>query len=438
MSPKQAHLTGFIKPAGEYHAGWRHPGTPEAAGVDFAFVRDLVRRLEAATFDAVFVPDLVGVPGERPEVTERVAVVNDGFEPTTLLAALAASTERIGLVGTISTSYTEPYTAARAIASLDHLSKGRAGWNVVTSLNDTEARNFGRQEHLRHADRYARAEEFVDVVVGLWDSFADDAFVWDRDAGRAFPEDGVRRLDHVGEHFRVAGPLNIARPPQGRPVIAQAGSSPAGRDLAARVGELVFTRALPLAEAVATAEDIRSRAERLGRDPGSVLVLPELSVVVAPTRAEAQDRFAAVRALLDPRVALADVEYWLGGIDLASLPPDAPLPPLAESNASVGAQREIYEQARRDGLTVTDLARIVADGDGAIVGSPDDVADHIEEFLDAGAADGFTVSFPWQPETLIAFTELVVPELRRRGRFRDRYEGATLREHLGLARPARG
>lgn len=431
---RSIHLTGFLKPAGEYFAGWRHPDAPAAAGVDFATVSDLVQRLEAAAFDAVFIPDLVGVPDARPEVLERVAVVNEGFEPITLLGALSAVTERIGLLATASTSYSEPYTVARQFASLDHLSHGRAGWNVVTSLNDSEGRNFGHAAHLAHADRYRRAEEFVDTVFGLWDSFDDDAFTWDVAEGRAFREDALHALDHRGESFSVAGPLNIARPVQGHPVIAQAGSSGPGRALAARVADLVFTRALPLDETLAFTTAIKAQAEGFGRAPGDVLVLPELAAIVAPTRAEAEDRFARVRDLLHPTVALADVEYWTG-TRLAHLPLDAPLPPLADTNASAGAQAEIYRQAQRDGLTIGDLARIVAHGDGAVVGSPTDIADYIEEYVTAGAADGFTVSFPWLPETLVGFTDLVIPELRRRGLFRTGYEGTTLRDHLGLARP---
>ncbi len=410
---KRIHLAGFLKPAGEYPAGWRHPDSPASAGTDIRFLAEQVRKLEDAAFDAVFLPDLVGVPDVKPEVLERVAVVNDGLEPLTALAALAPLTSRIGLLGTSSTSFSQPVTTARAFASLDHLSGGRAGWNVVTSLNDAEARNFGSAVHLDHADRYRRAEEFFDVVAALWDG---------------------EPIDHTGEFFRIAGRPAIRRPVQGRPVIAQAGSSGAGQALAARIADLVFTRAQPLDDARAAYAGIKAKAAELGRGPDEVLVLPELATVVAPTRVEAEDRFASVRDLLHPRVALADVEYWTGA-DLADLPPESPLPPLAPTNASRGAQAEIYRRAVRDGLTVGDLARQVAEGDGAIIGTAADVADHIEEYVEAGAADGFTVSFPWLPTTLDGFVELVVPELRRRGMFRTEYEGTTLREHLGLARP---
>lgn len=430
---RQIHLSAFLKPAGEHLAGWRHPGSPADAGVNFRFIADLVRRLEAAKFDAVFLPDLLGVPGDDPRVNPRVAVFNDGLEPTTTLAALAALTSRIGLVATASTSYSQPYTLARVFASLDHLSNGRAGWNVVTSLNDQEARNFGLAQHLAHGDRYRRAEEFFDVVTGLWDSFDDDAVLANPDTGQFFDPDKLHWLNHHGEFFDVAGPLNIRRPVQGRPVIAQAGTSGPGRALAARIADVVFSRALPLADAQEYSGSVQDQAAALGRE--RLLVLPELATVVAPTRAEAGDKFAAVRELLDPRIALADVEYWTG-TQLADSPLDSPLPPLENSAQSQGAQTEIYRQAERDGLTIADLARIVADGDGAVIGTPVDVADHIEEYVTSDAADGFNVSFPWQPETLTDFIELVVPELQRRGLFRTEYTGTTLRDHLGLSRPA--
>ncbi|MFT4281166.1 LLM class flavin-dependent oxidoreductase [Microbacterium sp.] len=388
------HFVGFLKPAGEYPSGWRHPSSADRAGVDFAFVSEQVRRLEAAGLDAVFIPDLVGLPDVSPDVLDRVAVVNDTFEPTTLLAALSAVTERIGLIGTASTSFASAAAIADDFGSLHALSEGRAGWNVVTSLNDAEARNFGHAGHLAHADRYAHAGSVADRVRDAW-----------------------------GE---------------GGPVIAQAGSSPAGRDLAARIADVVFVRALPVEETRDFVDDIRSRATGHGRDPAAVKILPELSAVVARSRSEAREAFAKVRDLLDPRIALADLEYWTR-TDLAGLPLDGPLPPLPASashggshGGSRGAQEEIYRQAAREGLTIRDLARQIADGDGAVVGTAGDVADHIERYADVAGVDGFTVSFPWVPDTLNAFTDLVVPELRRRGLFRTHYEGTTIREHLHL------
>ncbi|MDQ1205720.1 NtaA/DmoA family FMN-dependent monooxygenase [Microbacterium sp. SORGH_AS_0862] len=436
---RQLHLNAIYSAAGGSLGGWRHADAPARAGVDFPFIAAQARKLEAAAFDAIFIADLLAVPdSSHPRVIEKVATVNDSLEPLTLLAALAAVTDRIGLVGTASTTYNHPYALARAFASLDHLSRGRAGWNVVTSLIDAEARNYGVPAHLDHADRYRRADEFLDVVYGLWDSFDDDAFVWDAAGGRVFHEHALHRLDHVGEFFRVTGPLNIARPPQGRPVIAQAGASPAGRDVAGRHGELIFSGASRLEEAVGYADDLRRRAQAAGRSSHDILLFPALSPIVASTRAEAEDSFASIAELLHPRVALGDLEYWLGGVDLTAYDYDGPLPRFAQTNQSHSTQERIYETARRENLTIRQFVERRLRAEQTVVGTPTEVADHIHEWFEAGAADGFNVSFPALPGTLDSFVELVVPELRRRGLFRERYTGTTLREHLGLSRPVSG
>ncbi len=433
---RQLHLNAIYSAAGGYLGGWRWPGEPATAGLDFPFLLEQVRKLEAAKFDAVFIADLLAVPDSHPDVIERVATVNDSFEPVTLLAALAARTERIGLVGTVSTTYSEPYTVAREFASLDHLSGGRAGWNVVTSLIEAEARNFGLDAHPEHDTRYRRAEEFLETVYGLWDSFDDEAYVWDAVDGRAFREESIHWLNHTGEFFKVSGPLNLARPPQGRPVIAQAGASEAGRALAARHGEYIFSGARTLPDAVEYATDLRRRASEAGRDPDGIRGFPLLSAVVAPTRAEAEDRYASLTALLHERVALGDLEYWLGDVDLASLDLDGPLPEIPPTNKSHSHQRALLETARRERLTIRQFVqRNIAAVDHLRVGTPTEIADHIEEWFEAGAADGFNVSFPYLPEGVDEFVGLVVPELRRRGLFRSEYAGSTLREHLGLARP---
>jgi len=433
---RQLHLNAFLKPPGEYLAAWRHPDTTAAAGVDLAAVLGFVRTAERARFDAVFLADLVGVPLESQDVLSRVSVVNDSLEPTTLLGALAAATTRIGLIATASTTYNEPYHLARTFASLDHISGGRAGWNVVTSLNDGEALNFGLDAHLDHATRYARAEEFFDVVAGLWDSFEDDAFVHDQESGIYFDETKLHALDHHGRHLSVAGPLNIARPPQGRPVIVQAGASEAGKAFAARVAEVIFSGQRDLAKAREFSAEIKQRAKDLGRDPDHIKVLPALSTIVGRTEAEAREKHERLRELLPPQVALADVAYWLGGFDLSRYPLDGPLPELPESNQSKAGQAHIYEAARRDNLTIRQLAQRVTDNAGTVVGTPAQIADHIETWFREGAADGFNVIFPYLPGTLDDFADLVIPELRRRGIFRTEYEGTTLREHLGLPRPA--
>ncbi|MFF0596237.1 LLM class flavin-dependent oxidoreductase [Streptomyces antibioticus] len=431
----QLHLNAFLKPPGEFLAAWRHPETAAGAGVDIREVLAFARTAERAAFDAVFLADLVGVPFASEDVLSRVSVVNDSFEPTTLLAALAAGTSRIGLIATASTSYNEPYHVARTFASLDHISGGRAGWNVVTSLNDGEAQNFGLDAHLDHATRYDRAEEFHDVVKGLWDSFEDDAFRHDRASGVYFDPGKLHALNHEGKHLKVAGPLNIARPPQGHPVIVQAGASEAGKNLAARIADVIFSGITDLDRAKEFYTEIKERAAAHGRDPDHVKVLPALSVITAPTASEAQRKLSRLTALLPPQVALADLSYWLGGFDLSAYPLDGPLPELPVSNQSRTAQQQIYQAARRDNLTIRDLVQRVANDDRTITGPPDLIADHIEEWFLGGAADGFNVIFPYLPGTLDAFADLVIPELRTRGLFRTHYTGHTLRDHLGLPRP---
>lgn len=317
----------------------------------------------------MFFPDLVGLPDVRDDVLAGVAVVNDALDPVTVVAAVAAVTTRVRLIATASTSFSDPRVLAEDFASLQQISHGRAGWNIVTSLNEAEARNFRHAAHLAHADRYAHANRVVDELVDYW---------------------GSRR-----------------------PLLAQAGSSPAGRALAARVADVVFARALDIHATRDFVVDIRARAAREGRDPRTVRILPELATVVGESRAQAEDEFARVRALLDPRVALADVGYW-AGVDLSDADLDAPLPPPADGAGSKGAQVEIYRAAHRDGLTVRELADAVAAGDGAVIGTATDIADHIERYVSEAGVDGFTVSFPWLPGTLTAFTERVVPELRRR------------------------
>lgn len=433
--PRQLHLNAFLKPPGEFLAAWRHPATVADAGVNIRHVIELARTAERAKFDAVFFADLVGVPFADQEVLSRVSVVNDSFEPTTLIAALATATSRIGLVATASTTYNEPYHLARTFASLDHLSGGRAGWNVVTSLNDAEAQNFGLERHLDHELRYERAAEFFDVVTGLWDSFDDDAFLRDQKTGIYFDEARLHRLDHRGKHFAVTGPLNIPRPPQGRPVIVQAGSSDAGRALAASVADVVFTHHPDLAGAQAYYADLKARTQAAGRNPDEVLVLPGLSTVVGRTISEAEDKLERLTALLDPRVALADLAYWLGGVDLTAHPLDGPLPDLPPSNQSRSAQRHIVERARAGGLTIRQLAHQLARDTRTIVGTPESIADHIQEWFEGRGADGFNVVFPYLPDTLDDFATLVIPELRRRGLFRTEYTGRTLRENLGLSLP---
>ncbi|SPK70491.1 Nitrilotriacetate monooxygenase component A (plasmid) [Cupriavidus taiwanensis] len=431
-------LGAFLYPSGHHIAAWRHPEAKADAGVDFRHYVELAQAAEAAKFDLVFLADGVGTRGDDVEFLSRTAHSYQAqFEPITLLSALAAVTERIGLVGTASTSFNEPYHIARKFASLDHISGGRAGWNLVTSSNPHEARNFNRDDHFAHADRYERAEEFVDVVTGLWDSWEDDAFVRDKANGRFYEPAKRHVLSHKGAHFSVQGPLNVSRPPQGHPVVVQAGSSEAGKELAARSGEAVFTAQQTLDEAVSFYTDLKSRLSRYGRSADDLRILPGVFPVVGRSESEAKEKFEQLQALIDPVVGLALVSSLTGGIDLSCYPLDGPIPELPPTNASKSRQRLVVDLARRENLTIRQLYQRVAGARGhwQLVGTPEQIVDELEaRFLNYGA-DGFNIMSPLLPGGLTDFIALVLPELRRRGLFRHDYEGTTLREHLGLGRP---
>ncbi|RDK05244.1 LLM class flavin-dependent oxidoreductase [Cupriavidus lacunae] len=431
-------LGAFLYPSGHHIAAWRHPDSKADAGIDFRHYVALAQAAEAAKFDLIFLADGVGTRGDNVEFLSRTAHSYQAqFEPITLLSALAAVTARIGLVGTASTSFNEPYHVARKFASLDHISGGRAGWNLVTTSNEHEARNFNRDEHFAHADRYQRAEEFANVVTGLWDSWEDDAFLRDKASGRYFDPAKRHVLRHKGEHFSVLGPLNVSRPPQGHPVVVQAGSSEAGKELAARSGEAVFTAQQTLEEAVAFYADLKGRLPRYGRSPDDLKVLPGVFPVVGHSEREAKEKFEQLQSLIDPVVGLALVAGLTGGFDLSGYPLDGPIPELPATNASKSRQRLVLDLARRENLTIRQLYQRVAGARGhwQLVGTPEQIVDQLEErFLNYGA-DGFNVMSPVLPGGLTDFIALVLPELRRRGLFRSEYTGVTLREHLGLTRP---
>jgi FMN-dependent oxidoreductase (nitrilotriacetate monooxygenase family) len=431
-------LGAFLYPAGHHIAAWRHPDAKADAGIDFRHYVALAQAAEAAKFDLVFLADGAGTRGDDVEFLSRTAHSYQAqFEPVTLLSALAAVTERIGLVGTVSTSFNEPYNVARKFASLDHISGGRAGWNLVTSSNAHEARNFSLESHYNHADRYARAEEFADVVSGLWDSWEDDAFVRDKAAGRFYDPAKRHVLGHRGKHFSVQGPLNVARSPQGHPVLVQAGSSEPGKELAARTAEAVFTAQQTLADAVAFYTDLKGRLAKYGRAPEDLKILPGLFPVVGHSESEAREKFDQLQALIDPVVGLALVSTLTGGFDLSGYPLDGPIPALPETNASKSRQHLMLELARRENLTIRQLYQRVAGARGhwQLVGTAAQIADQLEERFVNYGADGFNVMSPVLPGGLTDFIDLVLPELRRRGLFRTQYAGRTLREHLGLKRP---
>ncbi|MFT4199081.1 MAG: LLM class flavin-dependent oxidoreductase [Pseudoxanthomonas sp.] len=429
----QLKLGAFLSNGGHHLAAWRHPQAQADASQDFEHFKRLAQFAERGKFDALFVADVVALWGHHLDALSRTARA-EHFEPLTLLSALAAVTERIGLIGTATTTYNEPYHIARKFASLDHLSHGRAGWNLVTSVVSDEAWNFGRERHVEHADRYRRAEEFHDVVKGLWDSWADDAFVRDKHSGLYFDPDKLHILGHKGEHFSVRGPLNVARPPQGHPVLVQAGSSEAGRALAARVAEVIFSVPTDLAGAQGFYADVKQRAAALGRDPEGIKILPGITPFVAASRAQAQEHFEQLQALIDPVVGLRLLADTLGeDIDLSGHDLDGPLPETAPGQR--GSRRDhVLALAQRERLSIRQLYLRLAGGNPAI-GTPADIADIFEHWFQSRASDGFNVFFPTLPGGLETFVEQVVPELQRRGLFRTEYEGHTLREHLGLKRP---
>ena len=431
---RQLHLFAFLRPVAIHTGGWRYPGAYPDANFNFAHLKRFAQRLEAARFDAVFMADHLALLNMPLEALKRSHTVTS-FEPFTLLSALAAVTDRIGLVATASTTFDAPFHIARRFASLDHLSGGRAGWNIVTTANPDAALNFGLAQHMAHAERYERAREVFEVVTGLWDSFADDAFVRDQDSGIYFDPDKLHVLDHKGPHLSVRGPLNIARPVQGWPVIVQAGASDAGRTLAAETAEVVFAAHDTLVGAQAFYADVKGRAARAGRDPDAIRVLPGALIVVGDSVDAARAKRARLDSLVHADSATTALSIALG-CDATKLVPDAPLPEIPESNASKGNRAFAIALARRNGLTVRQLAQRLGGYAGlAFVGSPRSIADEMEAWLDARGCDGFNVMFPHLPAGLDDVVDKVIPELQRRGLFRRYYPGSTLRDTLRLVRP---
>jgi len=432
---RQLKLAAFMRPASIHTGAWRYPGAYPDANFNFAHLKRFAQTLERAKFDAFFMADHLAVLNMPLDALKRSHTVTS-FEPLTLLSALATVTEHLGLIATGSTTFDAPYHIARRFASLDHLSGGRAGWNIVTTSNPDAALNFGLEEHVEHGERYARAREFYDVVTGLWDSWADDAFIRDVANGIYFDPDKLAVLDHKGKHHSVRGPLNIARPIQGWPVIVQAGASEAGRQLAAETAEAVFTAQSNLAAGRVFYADVKGRMERQGRSRDDVKILPACFVVVGDTVAQAREKRARLDSLVHYDNAIGSLSIALGH-DASSFDPEAPLPEIPESNASKSGRQRAIDLARRENLTVRQLAQRLGGYSGlAMVGTPGTIADEMEEWLASEGSDGFTVMFPYLPGGLDDFVERVVPELQRRGIFRREYEGRTLRENLGLNRPA--
>ena len=434
---RMMRLGAFVHETGQHVAAWRHPQAHMQSGTNFAEMVETAQLAERGKFDLLFLADsaAVNLSGSADARGRMGKVVK--FEPMTVLSALAAVTKNLGLVATSTTTFNEPYTLARQFASLDQISGGRAGWNLVTSNNEQDALNYSREAHLSHSDRYDRAIEFADVVNGLWDSWDDDAFIRDKEGGVFFDPAKMHVLNHKGKHFQVRGPLNVACSPQGRPVLVQAGASGTGRDVAARLAELVFTAATTFEQAKEFYDDVRTRIPRFGRSQDQVKVMPGFYPVVAPTASEAQEKYDYLQSLIQKPVGISILEHTIGVHGLDKIPLDGPVPEMADTNGPLSRQRLLLEQARRDKLTFWELCLANAGprGHALSIGTPTQVADEMEHWFKDGAADGFNVMPAWLPGSLKDFVDLVIPELQRRGLFRTEYEAMTLRENLGLPRP---
>ena len=432
---RQIRLNAFMRPTTIHTGSWRWPGAFADANFNFGHIKLFAQRLEQAKFDSFFMADHLAVLNMPPEALRR-STTPTSFEPFTLLSALSMATERLGLMATGSTTYDEPYHIARRFASLDHISGGRAGWNIVTTSNPDASKNFGKEEHLEHSERYTRAREFYEVVTGLWDSWAEDAFVRDQDAGVFMDPEKMHVLDHRGKYFNVRGPLNIARPVQGWPVIVQAGGSDAGRQLAAETAEAVFAAQSGLEAGQAFYKDVKGRMKLVGRNPDHLKIMPGCLIIVGDTLEEARAKRTKLDGLVHEESAIASLSITLG-VDASSFDPEGLLPDnLPESNATKSGRDRAILLADRERLTVRQLAQRLGGYSGlAMVGTPETIADEMEEWLETGGSDGFTVHFPFLPDGLNDVVDRVIPEIQRRGLFRMEYEGQTLRENLGLPRP---
>lgn len=437
---KKLRFGAFMSVPACHPTGWRHPDAIPECDIDFRYLATMAQTAERGLLDAMFFQDSACVVGSSALYGGKPFNVQNGrqahIEPVTAIAALAAITSRIGLISTCTTTYNEPFNLARRFLTIDHISNGRAGWNLVTSQAEDEAMNFGFDHHLDHAARYARAAEFHDVVTGLWDTWEADAFLKDKKSGQWFDPAKMHILNHEGPHFKVRGPLNVARSPQGRPVIAQAGSSGIGMDLAARTADLVFTAQTTIPEARAFRTELRARATTHGRAPDDIRVFPGIMPIVARTEPEARDAYEQLRNLVDDTLGLRGVARLCGGLDIAQYDPDGPLPELPPSNAARARQDMIIAMGRR-GMTIRQIGRVLgmSQAHRVLWGTPAMLADDMESWLGAEACDGFNLLFAHYPKPLDDFVDLVVPELQSRGIFRTEYEGSTLRENLGVPLP---
>jgi N-acetyl-S-(2-succino)cysteine monooxygenase len=426
----------FLEGTGHHVAAWRDPDVDPNGRQGLAHYLDAARTAERGKFDLVFMADTNATFGADDVDSWTRTTAASRLEPITLLGAIAAVTERIGLVATATTTYFEPFHVARFFASIDQISGGRAGWNLVTSLAVAEAYNFGRETHPHHGDRYARAREFAKVVLGLWDSWEDGAVIADKQSGIYLDRSKLHFLNHKGRHFAVRGPLTVHRSPQGRPVIVQAGQSDDGRDLAAETAEITFTVQQDLEAGRAFYADIKRRAAAYGRPPGAIKVLPGVMTVIGRSRAEAADKYERLQALLSPELAIKDLSSHFG-LDLSAWPLDGPVPDPHPDVEQKGRVKVMVELARRDNLTIRQLYRRVYGqrGHRVVIGTASEVADALEQWFRGGAADGFNLLPLTFPRGLDDIVDLLIPELQRRKLFRTDYEGKTLRENLDLPFP---
>jgi N-acetyl-S-(2-succino)cysteine monooxygenase len=437
QAKRMMHLGAFVHETGQHVAAWRHPDAHYHSGVRFQDMVEVAQLAERGRMDFLFLADSAAVDLEgNADARGRMGKVVK-FEPMTILAALAAVTKHLGFVATSTTTFNEPYTLARQFASLDMISGGRGGWNLVTSNNEQDALNYSRDQHMSHGDRYERAIEFAEIVQGLWDSWDEDAFIRDKESGVFYDVAKMHVLNHKGKHFQVRGPLNVAPSPQGRPVLVQAGASGTGRDVAARLAEIVFTAQTTFEQAKEFYADVMTRLPRFGRTADEVRVMPGFYPVVAPTQSEAQEKFDYLQSLIQVPVGISVLEHTIGVHDLDKLPLDGPVPEMPDTNGPLSRQRLLLEQAKRDKLTFWQLCLANAGPRGHVlsIGTPTQVADEMEHWFTGGAADGFNVMPAYLPGSLKDFVDLVIPELQRRGLFRKEYEGMTLRENLGLPKP---
>ncbi len=421
-----------------YHSGaWRHPDAKPDGPSRFSSFLENARKAESAKFDLVFFADGVGIRiDDKPKGSLCRSGQNAELEPITLLSALAPMTRNIGLVATASTTYNEPFHVARKFGSLDLISNGRAGWNIVTSWSEHEAWNFNKNEHLAYDERYERAMEFADVVTGLWDTWDPDAFVYDRENSIYFDDDRWHILDHKGKHFSVRGPLNVKRSPQGRPILVQAGTNAVGQTIAAHHCDLVFSSHQDLPSAQDYYQNLKSRMSQFGRKPSDLHVMTGLTTIVGRTQKEAEEKYEYLKSLVDPMVGLAMLYNVFG--DLSEYPLDGPVPKPDLAKVKIRSSAEaLWQMAQNENLTIRGLCQKT--GMSMVhkihVGTPQMIADHMEEWMDNNAADGFNVTPTHLPGGLDDFVDLVIPELLERKRFREEYEGTTLRENLRLDVP---